>query len=393
MHEATLFIHEHAEELRNEYRKSEELGKLSDRTVELLKWSGGFRLLLSKDVGGYEAHPRDFFEWVIAVGSYHPSAGWVAGVCGVHPFEFAIAPVKLREEIYGADPDVIVASPYAPFGRAKAVDGGYLLSGRWPYSTGTDHSDWVILGGMVTDETAGAPAGGVPEIRHFVLPKGTDYEIVDGTWNVLGLGGTGSKDVQMSDTFVPAYRTLLEVDVAEGVCAAREQPGNPLYQMRFLTMFPAAINAGTFGIVTGLLREIHAYLDTRVNAVGQAAKTDPFILVELARASADVEASVRHFLGEIDDLFECVQAGNALTVDQRITFRRNHVAGVERSVTAVNNLYRLAGSQAVHKNLLLEGFFRDLQVAQSHLGNSANPVLQGWALHSFGQEIPRSVFF
>jgi alkylation response protein AidB-like acyl-CoA dehydrogenase len=393
MHEATRFIHDHGDELRQEYRPSEELGKLTDRAVEILKESGGLRLLLAKDLGGYEAHPVDFFEWVIAVGTYHPAAGWIASVCGVHPYEFSMMNPKVREEVYGTDPNTLVASPYAPLGRARPVEGGYLLSGRWPYSTGTDHSDWVVLGGMVTEDRNEVPHHGTPDVLHFVLPKGRDYEIVEGSWNVMGLVGTGSKDVMMTDTFVPEYRTVREDEMTENVNAEQYRPDSPLYHMRFFTLFTATIIAGTYGVASGLLRELREYFGTRVNVIGQSAATDPFILAALARAEADLDASIRHLLWNVGELYDWVAAGNAVTVQQRIDFRRNQVAGSARSVTAVNELYRLAGSQAVQKRHLLEGFYRDLQVAQAHFGNAANPVLVGWGLHAFGHDVPSTVFF
>lgn len=394
MHEATRFIHDRSEELRAEYRASEALGKLSDRTVEILKESGGLRLLLAEDLGGYQAHPRHFLEWVIAVGTYHPSAGWVAGVCGVHPFEFSVMNPKVREEVYGEDPNTMVSSPYAPFGRAKPVDGGFLLTGRWPYSTGTDHSDWVILGGIVDDSIGEAvPARGVAEIRHFVLPKDGNYEIVEGSWDVMGLCGTGSKDVVMTDVFVPEYRTVIETEMEECRYAQQYRPDVALYQMRFMSLFPAAIVVGTLGIAAGLLREIRTYMETRVNAVGLQAKADPYLLSQYGFAAAEVEASIKHVLGDMDDLYDWVSEGNAITPEQRIRVRRNQAAASSRSITGVNALYRLTGSQAVQRRHLVEGFYRDLQVASSHYGNATNPLYHGWAVHDFGQDIPDTVFY
>ena len=118
MHEAIAHIHKNADLLREEAPKSDELGKLTDETVRVLKESGGIRLLQAKESGGYEADPKDFYEWVRAVAQYSPSAGWVAGVVGVHPWEIALMDPKLQEEIYGTDPDTWTASPYAPVGRA-----------------------------------------------------------------------------------------------------------------------------------------------------------------------------------------------------------------------------------------------------------------------------------
>jgi 3-hydroxy-9,10-secoandrosta-1,3,5(10)-triene-9,17-dione monooxygenase len=151
MHETQAHIAASASALRDEVVPSDDLSRLSDAAVRILRDSGGMRLLQAKDLGGFEEHPNEFFDWVIRVGTEHPSAGWIAGVVGVHPWEISIMHPTLQEEVFGSDPDVLTASPYAPFGRAVPVDGGFRFSGRWPYSTGTDHAGWIILGGMVAD--------------------------------------------------------------------------------------------------------------------------------------------------------------------------------------------------------------------------------------------------
>src|SRR3546814_9465918 len=85
-----------------------------------------------------------------------------------------------------------------PKGQVKPVEGGFRFSGRWGFSSGCDHCDWIFLGGLIFTE------GQPPEYRTFLLPK-SDFEIVD-TWHVMGLKGTGSKDIVVNDVFVPEYR-------------------------------------------------------------------------------------------------------------------------------------------------------------------------------------------
>lgn len=131
-HPSTQHILDHADELRAEAVVSDELGRLSDGTVQILRDSGGMRLLQAEDLGGFEEHPNTFMEWVMAVASHHPSAGWVAGVVGIHPWEISIADPVLQNEIYGENPDTWVASPYAPFGRARPVEGDMSSPGAGP---------------------------------------------------------------------------------------------------------------------------------------------------------------------------------------------------------------------------------------------------------------------
>ena len=200
MHEAVQYIHEHAQILRDAHAASDEAGMLTEPARAVLEASGGIRLLQAESHGGYEGNPADFFEWARAVGRYNPSAGWIAGVVGIHPWEIALVDRNgSRMRSTAGNPDNWVASPYAPQGRAAIREGdGFRFSGRWQYSTGTDHCGWVVLGGMVVDEN-GAPDS-PPDVRHFFLPRG-DYEIVEGSWQVMGLAGTGSKDIQIDGAF------------------------------------------------------------------------------------------------------------------------------------------------------------------------------------------------
>jgi alkylation response protein AidB-like acyl-CoA dehydrogenase len=390
MHEATRYILDHADELRAEAPKGDRLGRLTDRTVEIMKKSGGIRLLLAKDLGGSEAHPNDFFEWVMAVGENQPSAGWIAGVVGVHPWELSVMDPRLQKEVYGDDPDVWTASPYAPFGRAVPVEGGFRLTGQWPYSTGTDHSEWVILGGMVADED-GNPVM-PPDIRHFVLPR-ADYEIVEDSWNVMGLKGTGSKDVRMKDAFVPDYRVVENERMRDNHYSEKWRPDSPLYKMRFGLMFPAAIAAGTFGIARGAVRLAADRMEGRTSIQGNVAKADPFQLAALAVAESDVEASISHFTAMIAELYDQVSNGGDISVQERLRFRRNQVRAVDRCIEAVNDLYRLAGSSSIAESSPLEPVWRDLQVGATHVCNVRETAYMAWGLDRFGGEIPPTALY
>ncbi len=153
---------------------ADQLGRLTDDACKRLKDTGVVRLLQPADFGGYEADPRDFLNAVMDIGNWCPSAGWVAGVVGVHPWELALNDERLQDEVWGGDPDTWVASPYAPSGTAVRVDGGYTVNGRWKFSSGTDHCDWIVLGALIPGEGAEArPAGSL----HVMLPR-SDYEIV-----------------------------------------------------------------------------------------------------------------------------------------------------------------------------------------------------------------------
>ncbi|MCX6413337.1 MAG: acyl-CoA dehydrogenase [Actinobacteria bacterium] len=380
MHDAVRRIHESAHILRDESPKNDESGKLTEKTVRVLKESGGVRLLQSKECGGFEAHPNDFFEWVRAVAQYSPSAGWIAGVVGVHPWEIALMDPLLQEEIYGQDPDVWTASPYAPIGRAKPVDGGYLFTGEWPYSTGTDYCDWIILGGMVTDEEGNI--GNPPDMRHFVLPR-SDYEIVEDSWNVMGLSGTGSKNVRMTNSFVPEYRTVVAMKMISGGYYPERQEGHPLYAMSFGATFATAISSGTLGIARGALDAYRDYMVNRVSVVGVVAKVDPFQQEALAEAEADLAASIVHIETWTDRMYQKVLGGGVITQAERLEFRRDQVRAVNRVIDSVDKVFKLAGSAAVWTDKPLERYWRDLHTGASHVCNIHDTAYTSWANFEF----------
>lgn len=131
-------IMQHADEIRAEGAVGDTLMRLPDNSAKRLRESGVIRMFQPKEYGGQEAHPREFAETVMAIGKLDGATGWVAGIVGVHPWELTFFDARAQEEIWGEDGDMWMASPYAPMGVAVPVDGGYVLNGRWAFSSGTD---------------------------------------------------------------------------------------------------------------------------------------------------------------------------------------------------------------------------------------------------------------
>ena len=142
---------EKAETLREMGPENERLGQLSDTTVQVMRDAGVMKLLQPKTYNGLEAHPTEFASTVMGLASLDPASGWVAGVVGVHPWGLALADPQAQEDVWGDDPDVWIASPYAPMGVARPVDGGFIFNGHWQFSSGTDHCRWIFLGAFLGD--------------------------------------------------------------------------------------------------------------------------------------------------------------------------------------------------------------------------------------------------
>ncbi|MCD4526589.1 hydroxylase [Nocardioides sp. cx-173] len=362
----------------------ERLGRLTDEVADRIRWTGVTRLLQPAEFGGDEVHPVEFFEAVLAVGARSGAAGWVSSVVGVHPWEMAMCDHDLQQAVWGEDPDTWIASPYAPMGRAKPEGEGWLLSGRWSFSSGTDHCQWIFLGGMLTDAD-GVVADPARAVRHFILPR-SDYEIVADSWDVIGLEGTGSKDIVIKDAYISPDRL---VD-PQALPSAELRRTNPLYRMPFPTMFSGAITAGTLAIAEGALHAFVEHTRERVDARGAAVAGSPHQLAVLGAASSDIAASRLQFLNDINRVYEA-GAKDALTPALRLEVRRNQVRSVRRAVDAVDELFMHAGGGALRRDLPFQRFWRDLHAAMNHINNAAELTYEGYGLQLFGQPVPAGV--
>ena len=272
--------------LRQRAQETEDNRVVPAESVKALAETGFFRLLQPASHGGLEADPIAFYTAVRLIASACGSTGWVASVLGVHPWQLALFPAQAQEDVWGADPGTRMSSSYAPTGRARAVEGGYRLDGRWSFSSGCDHASWVLLGGIVLDDD-GKPV----DFRTFLLPAG-DYAI-DDVWDTVGLRGTGSNDIVVDGAFVPAHRSLSFTDVTRCACPGQERNTGPLYRIPYGSVFSYAITTPIIGMATGAYDAHVAYQRDRVRAsyVGQKAAEDPFGQVRIAEAAGLIDAA------------------------------------------------------------------------------------------------------
>ncbi|MEB3023511.1 acyl-CoA dehydrogenase family protein [[Mycobacterium] crassicus] len=372
-----------ADQLREQAGEAERIGRLTDQTVKAMKDAGSIRLLQSAKHGGYEAHPREWAETVMATAALDPSAGWVNGVVGVHPYQLAYADPRVGEEIWAEDVNTWMASPYAPQGVAKPVDGGYIFNGRWGFSSGTDHCDWIILGAIVGDAD-GVPVM-PPAILHMILPR-SDYEIVDDSWDVVGLRGTGSKDVIVKDAFVPSYRTMDGMKVMDGSAQREAGMTNPLYLMPWSTMFPLGISSAVIGITEGALAAHLDYQRERVSATGTAIKDDPYVMYAIGEAAADINAARQELLANADRIFDMVAAGKEVSFADRAAGRRTQVRAVWRAVGAVDEIFARSGGNALRMDKPLQRYWRDAHAGLNHAIHVPGTTFHASALSSLGIE-------
>ena len=374
-----------ADDLRAAADESDALGRLTDDMAKSLKRAGIIRLLQRKKYDGYEAHPREFAETVMKTASIYGSAGWVGGIVGVHPWQLAFADPKVQDEVLGWNSDTWQASPYMPGGIAIPVEGGYRMTGRWQFSSGTDHCDWIFLGALI-----GGPDGAPimpPSGLHVILPR-SDYEIVDDSWDVIGLRGTGSKDIVVKDAFIPDYRVMKSQDVIDGTAAKEYGVTETLYRMPWSTMFPLGITSATIGICEGVLAAGIAYQRERVGAAGTAIKDDPYVLHALGEAAAELDAARQQLLANVDRIWDLVDAGKEVDFETRASSRRNQVRSAWRAVRAADEVFDRTGGNALRVDNPLQRFWRDAHAGLHHAIHVTSTTYHASAMASLGIDVP-----
>ena len=370
-----------ADQLREQAVQAEKIGKLTDETVKVMKEAGHIRLLQPAKHGGLEVHPREFAETVMATAALDPAAGWINGVVGVHPYQLAYADPRVAEEIWADDVDTWVASPYAPQGIARPVEGGYIFNGRWQFSSGTDHCEWIFLGAIKSD--ADGKVEMPPQMLHMILPR-KDYEIVEDSWDVVGLRGTGSKDVIVKDAFVPEYRVMDAFKVMDGTAQREAGMTETLYLMPWSTMFPLGISSATIGICEGALAAHLDYQRERVSAAGTAIKDDPYVMYAIGEAAADINAARQEILANVDRIYDMVDSGKEVSFEDRAAGRRTQVRAVWRAVSAVDEIFARSGGNAMRMDKPLQRYWRDAHTGMAHAIHVPGTVYHASALSSFG---------
>jgi 3-hydroxy-9,10-secoandrosta-1,3,5(10)-triene-9,17-dione monooxygenase len=335
-------------------------------TIADLKQAGLFRAIQPRRYGGYELDPRVFFDLQATLAEGCMSSGWVYGVVGVHNWQLALFDPRAQEDVWSKDTALLIASSYMPRGQVARVDGGFRFSGRWGFSSGVDHADWLFLGGIV----ASGNGAGAPDYRTFLVPR-ADISIND-NWHTFGLRATGSKEVVVEDAFVPEYRTHRAIDGFAGTSPGLSANPGPLYKLPFGQIFVRAVSTASLGALKGALNVFCEYGSKRVstNDLSRTAE-DP----AAALASADAALAIddmrlvlhRNFAAMMDKLGR----GEPLDLNDRIHYRYQSAAVAGRCAEHIDRLLHACGGQGIYNDKSIGRFFVDIHAARLHYANNA----------------------
>lgn len=378
-------VADHLDDLTATNREADQLRRLPDAAWRLLHQTGVLRALQPARFGGAEAHLVDFLDTVIELSRVAPSAGWVAGVIGVHPWQLALFPDDAQQEMWGQDPTRMHSSSYNPTGKAVRVDGGYEVSGRWSFSSGCDHCTAVNLGAIVREEGAVNP-----EYRSFVLHA--DQYAIEDNWHVAGLRGTGSKDIVVEPTFVPEHRSQSHVDYALGVPLPGQDvnPG-PLYRLPWSVVFNAALAASVLGSARGFVDLWTTEAAGRAIPPGVKLADDPITQRRLAESEWTLDAAIDGLRRTASELWAAAETGETPSMEDRGRHRWRMNRGCELVGQSIGDLMRAATGRSIFLDHPLQSRYQDIQGALGHAFLAPDPLAKAVGGSLLGATTPELV--
>src|SRR5439155_19234269 len=327
--------------------------------VRALTEAGVFQMCVPRTCGGSEVEPAIMIAVLEAIAEADGPAGWSAMIGTTSGVAAAYLPADAAREIYGRA-DVVTGGVFASQGRAVVVDGGYRVTGRWPFASGCEHCAWLMGGSVVVQNGAARLLpNGMPDSRLMLFPA-TDARILD-TWTVAGLRGTGSHDIAVDDLFVPAARSL-------SLITDRPRERGPLYAFPVFGLLALGIAAVALGIARRAIDEL-----ARV-AAGKTPTGSRRVLAERSVVQAQVAeaeaglGSARAFVFEtVESAWQAAKAEGVLDVRRRALLRLSATHATLAAARTVDLMYHAGGGTAVYASSPLQRQFRDIHVVTQHM--------------------------
>jgi indole-3-acetate monooxygenase len=334
--------------------------RLPRELVEAFARGGIFRMLVPRRFGGGEVGVATMIATLEALSRADGSAGWCAMIGATSGVVAAYLPESDAREIYGSDPHVVSGGVFAPHGRAIAADGGYRLSGRWPFASGCEHCGWLMAGAVVIED--GKPRllpSGMPDSRLMLFPH-SQAKIVD-TWNVSGLRGTGSHDLEIHDLLVPAGRST-------SIITDHPREQGPLYRFPVFGLLALGGAAVALGIARASIDELVRLAAAKVPTGGRRRLSERGVVqTELAEAEAMI-GSARAFLFEAcAQAWQAASAASELPIAARARLRLAATHATATSAKVVDLMYNAGGGTSIYSGSPLQRCFRDVHVVTQHV--------------------------
>jgi 3-hydroxy-9,10-secoandrosta-1,3,5(10)-triene-9,17-dione monooxygenase len=348
--------------LRSRTEEAAVLRRVPAENIALLREAGALKTIQSTRNGGYGLGIRAHLDTVATLAEGCASTAWCAGVVQAHSWMMSHFPVEAQDEVYGVNPDAVVSAVIGPRGKAaQQADGSFVLSGFWPFASGNENSQWLLLGAVVLD------ADGNPVDEGDFLVPTVDVNRHD-DWFVNGLTATGSCSVSVENLTVPAHRYLS----LAGLVGTNAGPGTSAqegwnHQCQAVPVLCIALAGSAIGIARQALREFPGLIRGKTIAyTADDQYSHPHTHIQAAEAAMLIhegELILYHCADEID---AAGRANVPLDLNTRARMRLDCATGVRRLLEAVEILFHASGASGIRLSSPLTRAVADLRAINQH---------------------------
>jgi alkylation response protein AidB-like acyl-CoA dehydrogenase len=345
--------------------------------LDSLRAAGCFRLVRPATHGGLEASVEDAMRALESLARADASVAWTVMIGAGSWIDLAHLPRGTFDALYATNPDAITAGVFNPTGSIAPVDGGYQVSGRWSFASGCQHAD-VIFGNAIEGFV-----DGMPQLRGAVFAP--VEVVIEDTWSVSGLCGTGSHHFHVDGAVVPAERTYAPMN------------GEPCVDALIVRLPPPAIfslvmASVALGIAQGALDDITVLASDKVPLLSPVALGgNPLFQCELATSDTDVRAARSLLYEEAGRVWAAAATGDPLTMEHRAQVRASAVWTVERATSVVTAAYRAGGGTSLYSDCPLQRRLRDIHALAQHFIVRRDTLVTAGAILA-GQDVQLMVF-
>lgn len=362
--------------------------RIPQESLDALAEAGVFRLMVPKRYGGYEGGMATLLDAGASVAEADGAAGWVVGLSQVTAWTVGLLSGKAQDDVFGASPDAIVCGSINPVGAGERVDGGYLISGRWGYVSGSLHSQWAVLG-FATPPEDGQPG---PGLWVAVVPI-EDLTLHD-TWHTAGMRGTGSNTLSCENVFVPDYRVMSHFTAMEGQYSTEFKYEIP-YHLAWFPVLTLVLTGPLLGLGQAALEHVRSSASRKgitATEFGRQADSAGF-QIQLAAAALRIDSARLHAYRAADQLDQHAARKAVPDYTTRALIRADAAAAARYVTGAVSTLVDAHGSSGFAESSPLQRIWRDARVGASHalLNHNVGLEIYGKALLGVDNNVSRVV--
>ena len=362
--------------LRERAAETESLRRIPQGIVEALHASEVIRIAQPTRFGGLGLDYDIAFEIAAELGRGCGSTAWCYGIWASHTWLAGMFPEQAQKEYWADTPTTLSSTSFdTSAGTLTEVPGGYQVSGQWNFSSGCDAATWVML------------LGNAPDGPRFLLLPRSDYTILDDTWFVSGLRGTGSKDIRVDNAFVPAHRSISMLDMREAQTPGRKVDDTVNYRIPLRSLLTFALASPVLGMAQGALELFETQMRDAVSARdGRKLAESSAIQMRLGESAVELHAARLILHHDTQEIFTRAHQGAMPTLKERARYRRDQVYIAKLCVQSVNRLFEASGGRSIHESSALQRFHRDIHAATHHFSLTWDPVVEQYGKVCLGVE-------